>query len=245
MYLFLHLAPRSLGRLRPPALSLGGGLHVVRARAARVHAHVGLGECDHAAGVTVCVSELDFMWSTTISPAPLIVSLSQHSTHSWHFIFCIFSHALRKQSPLSPIMPWGPTIDGSSHGLLRRPIVSIRRGAWNKVPLIIGTNNNEGSIFVPLIFLIVPGLHFPLQDADFAPMLMHFFDQVQCRCQITSFYSITNSTCIYRSFSEISSFCSTKNCGLSTTVLILPQCLNASDAHSPPPSPRDACPSLL
>ncbi len=44
-----------------------------------------------------------------------------------------------RQSPLSPIMPWGPTIDGSSHGLLRRPIVSIRRGAWNKVPLIIGT----------------------------------------------------------------------------------------------------------
>jgi carboxylesterase type B len=74
-------------------------------------------------------------------------------------------------------MPWGPTIDGSSHGLLRRPIVSIRRGAWNKVPLIIGTNNDEGTIFVPIIFLVVPGTHFPLQEADFTPVLMHFFDQ--------------------------------------------------------------------
>lgn len=60
-------------------------------------------------------------------------------------------------------MPWGATIDGSPFGLLRRPLVSIEARAWNKVPLLIGTNQDEGTMFVPLLPLMAPGLHFPLQ----------------------------------------------------------------------------------
>ncbi len=83
----------------------------------------------------------------------------------------------RPQSPLAPLMPWGATIDGSPFGLLRRPLVSIEARAWNKVPLIIGSNRDEGTMFVPLLPIMGPGLHFPFRDTDFIPMLQHLFGQ--------------------------------------------------------------------
>jgi hypothetical protein len=46
------------------------------------------------------------------------------------------------------------------------PLTLLQQGKFNNVPSIFGTNNNEGSIFVPAIVLMLPGTHFPPQDAD-------------------------------------------------------------------------------
>jgi carboxylesterase type B len=58
-------------------------------------------------------------------------------------------------------MPWGPAIDGSKYGLLDTPLNLLKAGQFNKVPTIFGTNANEGSIFVPMILVMIPGTTFP------------------------------------------------------------------------------------
>lgn len=77
--------------------------------------------------------------------------------------------------PLAPSMPYGPTIDGVS--LLGRPIDLIEAGHWARVPLIIGTNLNEGSIFITMIKQVLPSVHIPLQPNDFPTVLAHFFNE--------------------------------------------------------------------
>eukprot|EP01099_Mayorella_cantabrigiensis_P008834 TRINITY_DN873_c0_g1_i1.p1 TRINITY_DN873_c0_g1~~TRINITY_DN873_c0_g1_i1.p1 ORF type:complete len:563 (-),score=121.50 TRINITY_DN873_c0_g1_i1:28-1668(-) len=77
---------------------------------------------------------------------------------------------------LAPVMPWGPAIDGSASGLQDLPLELIKRGVGSQVPVIAGTNADEGSIFVPAMPLIVPGVTFPFQEKDLFLTLMHFFD---------------------------------------------------------------------
>jgi hypothetical protein len=62
---------------------------------------------------------------------------------------------------LFPLMSWGCTIDGVS--LPAMPLDVIASGKYNKVPVIGGTNNDEGSMFVPMMGLVIPGIHFPIQ----------------------------------------------------------------------------------
>ncbi len=45
----------------------------------------------------------------------------------------------------------------SWQGLLARPLELLTTGRFNRVPLIIGTNENEGTIFLPLAVAIIPG----------------------------------------------------------------------------------------
>ena len=81
---------------------------------------------------------------------------------------------------LAPIMPWGPVVDGTDTGLRDLPIVLLDKGDVNSsfVPTIIGTNKDEGNLFVPAIPLI-KGLegkvHFPLNDTDVLNIAKHFF----------------------------------------------------------------------
>ncbi len=63
-------------------------------------------------------------------------------------------------------MPWGPTIDGSNVGLLDLPLNLLKKGKFNKVPVIFGTNKNEGSLFVFLLSMVVPGSQFPPSEAN-------------------------------------------------------------------------------
>jgi len=77
---------------------------------------------------------------------------------------------------LAPVMPWGPAIDGSAEGLQDLPLELIKSGVGSKVPLIAGTNADEGSIFVPAMPLIVPGVTFPFSEKDLYLTLLHFFD---------------------------------------------------------------------
>jgi len=74
---------------------------------------------------------------------------------------------------LFPLMPWGTTIDGVA--LLRQPLEQIISGQYNKVPVIMGTNNDEGTIFVPVMPLIIIGTHFPAQITDLPLVVDHMF----------------------------------------------------------------------
>jgi len=76
---------------------------------------------------------------------------------------------------LFPLMPWGPAIDGSNAGLVDLPWNIIQAGHFNRVPLIIGTNANEGNIFVPGIPFIT-GVAFPLTESSFKTVISHFFN---------------------------------------------------------------------
>jgi para-nitrobenzyl esterase len=76
---------------------------------------------------------------------------------------------------LAPLMPWAIAIDGSPQGLQDVPLNLIKQGAGSQVPLIAGTNHDEGSIFVPAMPLIVPGVHFPFDEHDVNLTLLHFF----------------------------------------------------------------------
>ena len=80
---------------------------------------------------------------------------------------------------LAPVMPWGPVIDGSETGLKDMPLTILQNGQGNYVPTIWGSNKDEGSIFVPLVSLIVHGGSFPLDANSITLTLLHFFDQNQ------------------------------------------------------------------
>lgn len=69
---------------------------------------------------------------------------------------------------LWPLMPWGPAIDGTKVGIPDQPLKLLQEGKFNKVPAIFGTNKNEGSVFVPAMLFMIPGVNFPPQDADIA-----------------------------------------------------------------------------
>lgn len=66
------------------------------------------------------------------------------------------------RSPLYPIMPVGPVIDGTEAGLLDVPIHLVESGRFNKVPFILGANENGGSIFEPMLPLVVPHAKWPV-----------------------------------------------------------------------------------
>lgn len=43
----------------------------------------------------------------------------------------------------------------------RSQVYSAQDNTWADVPVIFGTNLNEGTIFVPALVLVVPGTPFP------------------------------------------------------------------------------------
>lgn len=67
----------------------------------------------------------------------------------------------KDHSPIYPIMPVGPVIDGSEAGLMDVPIRLVTAGRFNKVPLIVGSNENGGSMFEPEIAQVVPNAKWP------------------------------------------------------------------------------------
>jgi len=76
---------------------------------------------------------------------------------------------------LYPIMPWGPVIDGSPEGLVDMPLTQLKNNKGLIVPYIGGTNDNEGSIFVGPMRLVIPAIHQPMTEDDVAIFLDHFF----------------------------------------------------------------------
>ncbi|GMH74358.1 hypothetical protein TL16_g06442 [Triparma laevis f. inornata] len=80
--------------------------------------------------------------------------------------------------PLSPIMPFGPVIDGTVNGTPRMPYDGITGKKAMNVPLMIGSTSNEGSIFVPMLSEIVDGLKFPISNDDVKLAVHHILDPV-------------------------------------------------------------------
>ena len=76
--------------------------------------------------------------------------------------------------PLAPIMPWGPAIDGTA--LPSLPLDALRAGTFAKVPVLLGTNKNEGSIFVPVLPIMDPGIHFPPLPTDVPKFVEHAYN---------------------------------------------------------------------
>ncbi len=76
---------------------------------------------------------------------------------------------------LAPFAPWGPVIDGKAAGMPELPLNAIAEGRHVDVPLLIGTNADEGSIFLPLLPFFA-GLSFPLKAGAFETLLHYFFD---------------------------------------------------------------------
>jgi len=62
-------------------------------------------------------------------------------------------------------MPWALAIDGSKQGLTDVPLTLIRQGNFNNVPVIMGTNKNEGSIFIPMMPIVTHTL-IPLTNSS-------------------------------------------------------------------------------
>lgn len=76
---------------------------------------------------------------------------------------------------LMPFMPWWPAVDGKM--LPASPLQQAARGELADVPLILGTNKNEGSIFLPMIPVIVgPDAVYPLTRAGQRRTYAHFFN---------------------------------------------------------------------
>merc|ERR1712232_1518805 len=50
-------------------------------------------------------------------------------------------------SPLWPLMPFGPCIDGTDIGLPDVPYTLMQKGEFTKVPLIVGANKDGGGYF--------------------------------------------------------------------------------------------------
>jgi len=76
---------------------------------------------------------------------------------------------------LMPIIPWWPAIDGTT--VPASPLDTAARGQLNDVPLMLGTNKNEGSIFLPAIGMITNGTaSYPLTDKSLSAALHHFFN---------------------------------------------------------------------
>jgi len=77
---------------------------------------------------------------------------------------------------LNPIMPWAITLDNTTEGLTMRPLDAINNGTWNKVPVILGSNANEGTIFVPVL-AIAAQVGLPLNDRTANETFLHVFGQ--------------------------------------------------------------------
>jgi carboxylesterase type B len=88
-----------------------------------------------------------------------------------------------------PILPFGPVIDGSSAGLPDMPQTLFNAGQFNKVPLIIGSNKNEGSLFEIALGAAVPNFKFPASDESLSNAMNWFLDSTTNTTQFLSVYT--------------------------------------------------------
>ena len=111
---------------------------------------------------------------------------------------------------MAPIMPWAAVIDGvnllevpleslkvraASHVMVHTPCGACYRNTgrvcvcveqankWADVPVIFGTNKNEGTIFVPALVVVVPGTKFPPTTANLEAGTLSPDVRSLCRCR--------------------------------------------------------------
>lgn len=74
----------------------------------------------------------------------------------------------------APVFTFGPVVDGAA--LPGLPLTLMREGKFSKVPLLIGTNKNECTLFVNFLYFVMSGISFPLTPSSSLKALTHFFN---------------------------------------------------------------------
>lgn len=75
--------------------------------------------------------------------------------------------------------PWEPWVDGEV--LAGQPLVLLQQGLWNRVPVMLGSVNNEGTMFAYAVF------HSALSDVDYRALLHVIFGE-QLAPQVLQMY---------------------------------------------------------
>jgi para-nitrobenzyl esterase len=83
-----------------------------------------------------------------IRSLPLHTILNLLIMHPAADVHAVFPPEAVALPPLLPIMGFAPTLDGSIDGVVRSPVAAAAAGSALRVPYIIGTNQDEGSLFV-------------------------------------------------------------------------------------------------
>lgn len=111
-----------------------------------------------------------------LSTAEVLRSIGSLSAPSWPYTDGKH-HSIPAAPLFSPIFYFTPAVDGSPHGLEDIPLNLISKGKFNRVPLIAGTNHDEGTIFVPFMLFVIKGFKLPVTDQNVVDTLNHFFDE--------------------------------------------------------------------
>ena len=77
--------------------------------------------------------------------------------------------------PFGPLFDWGPVVDGSAVGLPLPPLAMIQSGRGAGVPIMLGNNQDEGSLFVLSFPILVPGTSLPPAAGDLRKVLLKVF----------------------------------------------------------------------
>uniref|UniRef100_A0A6B2L1Q6 Carboxylic ester hydrolase n=2 Tax=Arcella intermedia TaxID=1963864 RepID=A0A6B2L1Q6_9EUKA len=75
---------------------------------------------------------------------------------------------------LYPLMPWAAVIDGVA--LPGLPLDLIKAGKFQKVPLVVGTNHDEGDIFLFAFAAAFPNVSLPITEEVLRTLLHRFFN---------------------------------------------------------------------
>ncbi|KAF4660774.1 hypothetical protein FOL46_005991 [Perkinsus olseni] len=98
-------------------------------------------------------------------------------------------------SPLFPNMPVGPIVDGTA--LPDIPLRVVENGNHNDVPLIIGLNKNEGSLFAFIIPDMIPDLEVPLTEQDVRKAVNYFLQNETASQGLEKLYSFGRYSSVY------------------------------------------------
>ena len=75
---------------------------------------------------------------------------------------------------LLPFMGITPVVDGTSQGVPQPPICAAKAGKMTGTTVVLGTNQNEGSLFVPFLPFTIHGARLPASDEDVKRAVQHF-----------------------------------------------------------------------
>ena len=81
-----------------------------------------------------------------------------------HQLYPVGLHPDQDLVPMAPILPWVPVVDGSPSGLPLRPADGFAKGDFNRVPILMGTTHDEGSLFAPLVPAMTAHSFSPLRE---------------------------------------------------------------------------------
>lgn len=90
-------------------------------------------------------------------------------------------------------MPFGITVDEDPRGLRALPLDVLRTAPWHTKPLLIGSNKDEGTIFLQALPTTIPGVSLPLSDDGAKTALLHFFNESATEDILFEYQAIANN----------------------------------------------------